>query len=82
MKTIKTKEPKLAPKPEKAIMRENAARIASGRANIAEQKKVEKKAKIKGAIKKAAPFVAMGAMGALTGIGVKMNQAYLKKHGK
>ena len=67
MKPIKTKEPKLASKPEYATMRENAARIESGRANLAELKKVQKKAKVKDVVKKVLPTAAGIAASAIAG---------------
>lgn len=82
MKTIKTKEPKLAPKSETSIMRENAARIQAGRANLAAQKKVEQKAKVKGAIKKYGTPIAIAAGTALLNtVTNSLNNAYLRKKG-
>lgn len=69
MRTIKTKEPKLAPKSEYSTMRENAARIESGRATIAEQKKIVAKAKRKATMKKVAGIAAASAVGSLGLIG-------------
>jgi len=82
MKTIKTKEPKLAPKSETSIMRENAARIQAGRANLAAQKKVEQKAKVKAAVKKYGTPLAIAAGTSLLAAGTSaLSNAVMRKKG-
>lgn len=80
MKTLKTKEPKLAPKSDVTTMRENAARIEAGRANLAELKKVQKKAKVKAFVKKAAPIAAASLVGSVGMIGRKPTKGQTNRY--